>query len=198
MEMIDAELEQKLRAMADKQDIHEVIARYARGLDRGDADLVRSAFHDDAVDCHGPFSKTVSDFVENVMPELDKRQAQQTFLMNQLIDLDGDRAHVETYFVIARKFPGDGYLEQTAGRFIDRMEKREGAWKIALRVVIADWYMRADAAGFDDVVNRYHHGRRDRTDASYERPLRPREPVPSRFEVPWQYPAESIGGPVNG
>ncbi|WP_221890845.1 nuclear transport factor 2 family protein [Microbispora sp. KK1-11] len=35
---------------SDQQEIHEVVLRYCRGVDRLDMDLVRSAYHPDAID----------------------------------------------------------------------------------------------------------------------------------------------------
>jgi len=191
--VINESLEKDLLQLLDKQRISEVLIRYARGLDRDDPDLLRSTFHDDAIDCHGLFNKPMSEFITDVLPELRKREAQQTFLMNQAIDLEGDTAHSETYFMIVRKFPNDEHVEQSAGRFIDRLERRAGEWKIALRVVLVDWYLRADGSGFHEVVSRYNRGSRDERDASYERPLKSRDPVPSKRPVAWQVPAESSG-----
>jgi hypothetical protein len=41
----------------DRWAIHDVLVRYCRGVDRLDADLVRSAYHSDAVE-HGPYRYT--------------------------------------------------------------------------------------------------------------------------------------------
>ena len=38
----------KLEELSDRAEIHDVLMRYSRGLDRLDMDLVREAFHDDA------------------------------------------------------------------------------------------------------------------------------------------------------
>jgi hypothetical protein len=193
--MAGTSLEKKMLQLIDKQEISEAIGRWARGIDRDDPQLCLSAFHPDGLDCHGPFNKPQSEFVQQVLPELRKRQVQQTFLMNQAIDLDGDTAHAETYFIIVRKYPNDPYVEQTAGRFLDRLERRSGEWKIALRVVFSEWYQRADGAGLTEQLSKYNKGTRDRTDGSYERPLQPRAVVASKFEVPWQYPTQSAGSP---
>ena len=46
-------METKLRQLIDKQEIYEVLCTYCRGVDRCDADLVRSAYHEDSYDDHG-------------------------------------------------------------------------------------------------------------------------------------------------
>ena len=43
----------EVQALVDKQAILEVLTRYCRALDRGDAALIASAYHPDAVDDHG-------------------------------------------------------------------------------------------------------------------------------------------------
>ena len=44
---------EKLQQLLDKQEIHEVIMRYCRGIDRLDREMIRSVYHDDAIDEHG-------------------------------------------------------------------------------------------------------------------------------------------------
>ena len=56
-------------------------------------------------------------------------------------------------------------------------ERRDGDWRIALRVVLVEWEMRGDGSLHAEVAARYHRGTQERTDPSYERPLRRREAV---------------------
>jgi SnoaL-like domain len=49
------ELRRELRDLRDRQDILDCINSYGRGLDRLDADLIRNAYHADAIDQHGTF-----------------------------------------------------------------------------------------------------------------------------------------------
>ena len=50
---MDASLEEKVRVLVSKDEIRDVLMRYARGVDRGEADLITSCYHPDAVDDHG-------------------------------------------------------------------------------------------------------------------------------------------------
>ena len=43
----------ELRQLLDRQAIEDVLFRYCRGVDRGDAALIASAYHPDAIDEHG-------------------------------------------------------------------------------------------------------------------------------------------------
>ena len=44
------DLSRRLRALEDRNEILDCLARYARGMDRLDRELARSAYHDDAID----------------------------------------------------------------------------------------------------------------------------------------------------
>ena len=44
----DAELRERVARLEDRAEIHECMMRYARGMDRRDRELLRSAYHDGA------------------------------------------------------------------------------------------------------------------------------------------------------
>ena len=43
-----------IETLLARQDIHDVMMRYARGIDRGDEALLLSCYWDDAIEVHGP------------------------------------------------------------------------------------------------------------------------------------------------
>jgi hypothetical protein len=60
------------------------------------------------------------------------------------------------------------------GRYLDRLERREGTWRIAVRRATVELAFTADARLLQSsyfTAQGYETGRRDRSDASYERPL---------------------------
>jgi hypothetical protein len=78
--------------------ICQVMARYCRGIDRLDRDLLRSAYWDDAVDNHGIFCGPAPQFVEFIIPHLTRSYlATHHFIGQSLADIDGDIARSETY-----------------------------------------------------------------------------------------------------
>jgi SnoaL-like domain len=85
--------------LVDRAEIHDVLVRYSRGLDRVDMALVRDAFHDDAwIDFPdevyvGPV-KGFCEFLSKEMPSFVRTRHN---LGNSLVELDGDVAFVETY-----------------------------------------------------------------------------------------------------
>ena len=92
-------------------------------------------------------------------------------LGNMLIDLAGDVANVETYFLAIqrRELDGKTWTRTRAGRYLDRFEKRAGTWRVLHRRVVDDW-SRLDevVATAAEVGPNNTHGRRDAEDASYE------------------------------
>ncbi len=151
-----------------RQEIADVILRYARGIDRLDFDLVRSCYHPDAYDDHGAFAGTLDEFIEAARSFLPRWTATQHFMGNMLIEVDGDLARAETYAVASHRredTTGTGKDDVLGIRYVDRFERRAGAWKIAHRVVVTEW-RRVDpvegAKGRDQVGV---WGRRDASDA---------------------------------
>ena len=130
-----------------KQEIADVIHRYARGIDRMDFDLVRSCYHPDAYDDHGSMKGGVEEFIAGAREFLPKFVATMHFMGNMLIDLDGDVARAETYAVAYHReqlADGSGRDDIWGIRYVDRFERRNGDWLIAYRVVAQEW-RRVDA-----------------------------------------------------
>jgi ketosteroid isomerase-like protein len=172
------DVEAGVRALLDKQEIHDALLRYCRGIDRADADLVLSAFHDDAMDDHVGVDQAVAERVPRVV-ENSKTAVRWTShnLCNVLIELDGDVANSESYLIAYHRIAHDGRdLDWVLGaRYVDRFERRAGAWRIAHRTVVYDWER------FDEVVDApdgvpqasftddARHGIRTTEDYSYSR-----------------------------
>ncbi|PWL25160.1 MAG: nuclear transport factor 2 family protein [Altererythrobacter sp. XM-24bin4] len=118
--------------------IRRSIYRYCRGVDRGDIDMIASAYHDDADENHGAFKGTGREFAEYLVPLMDiAPESSGHHVTNILIDRDGDVAHVESYF-IAFHAQDEGGRAFVTGRYLDRFALRNGDWKIDQRQVIID------------------------------------------------------------
>jgi hypothetical protein len=167
-------LDARRQAYLDREEIREVLARYCRGIDRLDSELVASVYHDDAYDDHGTFKGSGKDFAVSVVQGLSRFERTMHFLGNSLIDVDGDVAHSETYCVAYHRLRADDSPAEAqdfvAGvRYVDRFERRDGAWLIANRVVVMEW-TRYDALGSEwDATPHFTMGRRDREDLAYKR-----------------------------
>jgi len=175
--MLDSSLERKLRDLIDRQEIHDVILRYCRGVDRLDRELILSAYHPDAIDDHGLFVGGPEAFTAYFSAFHESQQSStQHIISNHSCELDGDTAHCETYWLFAAMSREQSALSLGGGRYIDRMERRNGRWAIAQRKCLYDWQ---GVPGDYDLAPEQLKAMlgagpasRDRKDPSYERPLR--------------------------
>lgn len=131
-----------------RQDIHDVIMRYARGIDRGDEALLLSCYWDDAHEVHGPaHNGPAVPYIKGAVARMQAaRPVMQHFVGNVHIDFAGeDLAWVESYILTFARFAKDGqdYDTLTGARAHDRFERRptaDGAeWRIAHRRAVFDW-----------------------------------------------------------
>ena len=179
-----------VQELYDRQAIHDCVLRYCRGVDRFDRDLILSAFHPDALDEHGKFVGSPVEFVDWALGQHGKAHlSHQHLIQNHRADVEGDTAHAETYFTFISMNRGGKPVTMGGGRYVDRLEKRDGRWAIAARVCLRDWSMMDERPDMDDLssftstrahlsdeerafMNAGRAPRRDGTDPSYDRPLR--------------------------
>jgi ketosteroid isomerase-like protein len=175
--------------MQDRDAIWQCMLRYARGVDHFDRDLIRSAFHPDAVDDHGKFVGGPEEFADwAVRQHTEAHVGHQHNLFNHTCEVSGDVAHSETYFMFAGMNRNGAPLVLNGGRYLDRLEKRDGQWRIAYRTLVRDWGLMDEAPNPDEqssytsthaylseavrkFMNECPGGRRDASDPSYQRPL---------------------------
>lgn len=183
--------------MQDREAIWQCLQRYARGVDRFERELILSAFHPDAVDDHGKFVGSREEFADWVIGQHTQAHLGHMHnLFNHTCDRNGDVAHTETYFMFAAMNREGTPLVLSGGRYLDRLEKRDGEWRIAYRTTMRDWGLMDERPDPEDLssftstraylpealrafMNEGAPARRDRTDLSYERPL---EVKPERLE----------------
>jgi hypothetical protein len=171
-----SEQKKTLRYLADRQAILDCAVRFSRGVNRRDPELLKSAFHPDAVDDHGFFVGNRDDFVSWIDTVYDKIAVTQHFVTNQTVDIDGDTAHAETYWIVANVMKGSISVVLRGGRYIDRLERRRGAWAIVARVCLIEWNCTTgDLPTPPDVLAMLAQSgvsTTDKNDPSYLRPLR--------------------------
>ncbi|MBV9840959.1 MAG: nuclear transport factor 2 family protein [Sphingomonadaceae bacterium] len=174
--MTNPTLEEMVQELYDKQKIREVAIRYARGVDRMDRELLMSAYHPDAIDDHGFFVGNREDFWTWVNTyHVTNQSTHQHIIGNHYCEIDGDVAHTETYWLFAALDKNGANLSIGGGRYIDRMEKRDGEWRIAARKCVPDWGGVPTTGQSNPEQSRMLRESgivaRDKTDSSYERPL---------------------------
>jgi hypothetical protein len=168
------ELRAAIKTLQDKDAIREALYRYCSGADRSDLELMRSAYHPDAVDDHGDIFHGLGwDLAaDSVRRNVGSGSKTLHTISNVTIDLDGDIAYVESY-VVAHHYERDpegtlsGYV--FGGRYIDQFECRDGDWRIAKRIAVHDWSQ--VQSGLQELAagSTYVQGRRSEGDARYQR-----------------------------
>jgi hypothetical protein len=89
-------------------------------------------------------------------------------------EIDGDIAHADSYSIVVLLGPDGKTAQVVSGRYIDRLERRDGRWRIALRRSTVEVMFTADASVLASKFftrQGYIHGTRDQDDLSYQRPL---------------------------
>lgn len=172
---MDAQRLARLERLIDRQDISDCLTRFSRGMDRFDRALFLSAFHRDAIIAAGPFVGSPADCYDWAVPMHEAGQvATHHNLLNLTCDIDGDTAHTETYYLfVGRNRDESNWI--AGGRYIDRLERRDGEWRIALRTNAIEWsgMVPTSPLPFADLADVHGNGApsRDRDDPSYRRPL---------------------------
>ncbi|MDO7833465.1 nuclear transport factor 2 family protein [Sphingobium sp. HBC34] len=168
---MDRNVEAIIGELKDRQDILDCLHRYCRGVDRFDRDAVRSAYHADALDDHGEYVGDVEGFIDWAFDYHARHQVRTLHsIANHLCDIDGDVAHAETYFTfhsVNREAP---FQSTTSGRYIDRLERRDGRWGIVRRICVINGFGAFDPDG-QAGDGYFVPSTRDRNDPAYMRPL---------------------------
>ena len=170
-------LEAKVQELVDRQAIFDCIKRNARGNDRFDVDLVTSSYHDDGLHEVGQNRVPGPGYGEHANVAHGKLfDANLHNVTMHMCEIDGDVAHAESYSLGIFLDKGSETGRILAGRYIDRLERRDGEWRIVLRRSTVEIALEGKATlptGAMLPGSGYLRGNRDRTDPSYERPLTP-------------------------
>lgn len=148
-----------VQQLLDRSAIQDVLARYARAVDRGDWDELWSVYHRDGYDDHGEYCGDVAGLIAWLAERFADADNSVHFLGNCMIEFAAaDVALVETYFASVRLrppreeelrdvAPGDAVCRQSYGRYVDRFERRGDEWRIARRQVVLEARFTSVAGG---------------------------------------------------
>jgi hypothetical protein len=147
--------------LADRLAIAETLALYCRGIDRCDAEQLAAVFTPDAHLDYGSGAAPIAETIAGLMAGLGGMRLTQHNISNTVMRLDGDTARAETSIVALHLIPTpEGEIELVVGgRYLDRLVKLEGRWRIAERLYIMDWNRTAPATmqlsgGLFDILQR--------------------------------------------
>ena len=181
--------------LASRLEIAELRAKYCRAIDRCDLGLLLSVFWLDATVNYGIYAGPAGTFAELTIDAVRRScQATMHFLGNALLELDGDSACGETYVqaihCLARPVDigplladpalqaGDAAIRgapdapctfTVGARYLDRLTRRDGTWRIFHRAYVWDWCSIGprNLVGAATARSALLSGRRDLSDASY-------------------------------
>jgi hypothetical protein len=164
-----------LAELSARQEIHDLLLRYCRGVDRLDRNLIDSCYAPDSWDDHGYWKGNGKDFGAFITESLRHRAiATSHTIGNSLVNFESEvAASGETYtMAYLRRQDADGkqWLDQFFGRYIDRFVNSGSRWLIARRVVVHDWSVAFDlsvTACFPVNIGVFEQGQRDLEDLSY-------------------------------
>lgn len=144
--------------IADRFAIQDMMYRWCRAVDRLDKQGMLDIFWPGAIDSHGPYIGPAEGLVEWILVRHRPIGTSSHFVGNMLIEFASDDvALVETYVRTIQQYPPEAkqQLAQltggasgdpksamdmfTSSRYLDRMERRNGEWRIAHRDLIQDW-----------------------------------------------------------
>jgi ketosteroid isomerase-like protein len=127
----------------DRTAIADRIGRYAKSLDDRDFDAVAACFTPDAhVTYSGVALAPGRQAIVGYLQGLRSLIASTHIMSLPVIDLDGDRAHVETSglaFLVVPVSGGEPVVRTRGLRYADDFVRVDGAWLIARRVHRCDW-----------------------------------------------------------
>jgi hypothetical protein len=169
------QLRADVQYLMDRTAILDCISAHARGHDRHDSELITDAYHPDGIDEHGHAVNAGPEYAAWINPvHAAGSQVHTHNLTTHSCDIDGDTAHCDSYVLVCL-LNHDGVTARViSGRYIDRLEKRDGVWRIAARRSTVELMFTADASMLETDAFKaqgYPRGARDRTDPSYQRPL---------------------------
>lgn len=126
--------------MLDTFALQQLVLSYCHGIDRRDLQLVRSLYHDDAIDDHGAmFQGGPDEYVAWLPSVLSTWSTTAHIVHNTLFLIDGDHADGEIALT-AYHCTADGSHEIVAhGRYLDQYRKRDGVWRFYRRSLALDW-----------------------------------------------------------
>lgn len=178
-------LEDKVEYLLDRLAISDCVARHARGHDRHDTDLLTSAYHDDGLDEHGHTVNRGPEYAQWANSTHAATSASHLHnVTTHTCDIDSDTAHAESYVMVVLLAPDETTTTIMCGRYVDRLDKRDGTWRIAVRRTTVDAVLSGDSSMLQHPYfsqQGYIRGTRDQDDVSYQRPTSLDGPEPARW-----------------
>jgi 3-phenylpropionate/cinnamic acid dioxygenase small subunit len=132
------------QAVQDKLEIHELLARYARGVDTKDWELWKSVFTPDALVDYSSAGAPVGPPHEVALwleQRLQVVPMTQHFISNIEVDVQGDKAKVRAMFYNPMQLPGMADVSFCGGYYHHEMVRTGEGWKSERLVEENAWFV---------------------------------------------------------
>lgn len=139
--MLNERMRQGLLDTAARQAIANNLATHSRGVDRANLTVLSGAYHPDATVDYGFFSGPARDFAQILIGAQKAQPVTHHRTSNMWIKVEGSKARSESYVVAYLESPDPAGAIQRwiGGRYLDRLEQRDGQWRLAHRAYVMDW-----------------------------------------------------------
>ena len=127
-------LEERVRAIEDREAIRELTARYCQLAVEGDAEDVVSLFTEDGVLDFGEIVEQGRERLVALYRESFQAVRPIPTVHNHMVELDGDRA--TGFCSLELRMVENGEAVTAAGHYEDVFERVEGSWKFARRKLV--------------------------------------------------------------
>lgn len=132
-----------LQDLLEMEEIREVIGpRYARGMDWHDLEMLKSCFHPDATLDYGYFKGNAHEWCERRIVSGNPAELHRFhYCFPAHVEMQGEVAHSESNSFAGYRTKDDAGEQNVyfGARYFDTLQRRNGVWKIALRVVQIDF-----------------------------------------------------------
>ncbi|MET0270467.1 MAG: nuclear transport factor 2 family protein [Sphingomonas sp.] len=141
--VVGGDMAARLDRLESMEAVAAILFDYARANDRLDEALLRSCFWPESRHKHGGFDGASRDFIDFAVKILRTVKYTAHHISNVAVEVKGDQAFSECYyFAHHRRDAKTGGGEEDAffeGRYIDRLERRDGVWRIIQRRGLSDY-----------------------------------------------------------
>jgi hypothetical protein len=126
-----------LQLLVDRDEIHDVVMRYAAGVDRRDMEMVRGCFAPDLeIEGWGGGFADRESMIRYISGVAIFHTTMHMF-GNQYIEVDGDTAHVDTYAMLTHHRDDEHgvchELNVSRSQYVEDLTRRDGRWVITRR-----------------------------------------------------------------
>jgi hypothetical protein len=136
-------MDAELREMLDHHKIRKTLQEYCFACDRADELAIAALYVEDSWDDHGVVRAPGREYAEVMTARLlQNSRSIAHYLGQSTIEVDGDAAGAETYYIAVMVTVDDEGREicnQMGGRFVDRLVREGGGWLIKHRRIVRDW-----------------------------------------------------------